>query len=273
MRDQRRHFHQQLEDLEQQIQDMGMAAEDLVERAVRAVSEDEARLCDEVSAGDDVVDGYYFAIERHILSVFALQTPVATDLRLLTAALHIHLHLERVADMAVNIAKMVKVSQDPPRNALVVQQVEEMGGQALKMLAAARDAFARRDVRLCRHLTVMDASIDHLNRGMLARILETSDVAMLRWGIGMHFIARDIERIGDHAVDIGEQISYIVTGRFVEFTDASHPGRWSTPRCWPGRRHPAPSPDLPTAPCRRPEPVHRNSPGGTQGAPGCPPVS
>ncbi|HEU5001402.1 MAG TPA: PhoU domain-containing protein [Actinomycetota bacterium] len=170
MRDQRRHFHQQLEDLEQQIQDMGMAAEDLVESAVRAVSEDEARLCDEVIAGDDVVDGYYFAIERQILSVFALQTPVA-----------------------------------------------------LKMLAAARDAFARRDVRLCRHLTVMDASIDHLNRGMLARILETSDVAMLRWGIGMHFIAREIERIGDHAVDIGEQVSYIVTGRFVEFTDASHP--------------------------------------------------
>ena len=223
MREPRRHFHQQLEDLEQQILDMGMAAEDEVDRAVRAVADDDAALCGEVIAGDDVVDAYYLAIERQILSVFALQTPVASDLRLLTAALHINLHLERVADMAVNIAKVVKIGHGLPRNALVVQQVEEMGGQALKMLAAARDAFARRDLCLCRRLTVMDTTIDRLNRGMLARILETSDIDMLRWGIGMHFIAREIERMGDHAVDIGEQVAYIITGQFVEFTDASHP--------------------------------------------------
>jgi phosphate transport system protein len=224
MREPRRHFHQQLERLETQVQDMGAAAGDLLDLAVRTIGGDDATLCDRVIAGDDVVDAYYLAVEQGVMDLFALQTPVAGDLRLLTALLHISLHLERIADLAVNIAKIVKVAWGLPRNRAVVEQLEEMGAVGLQMQAAAMDALARRDLALCRRLTVMDEPIDRLNRGMLNQVLEgAADRGMLEWGIAMHVVAREIERLGDHAVDIGEQVAYLVSGEFAEFTDASHP--------------------------------------------------
>ncbi len=203
---------------------MGVAAQDLFDLSLRALSDRDRGLCDKVVAGDDAVDAYYLDIERGIMDLFALQTPVASDLRLLTALLHVEVHLERVADMAVNIAKIVKVSCGLPSNARVVEHLEEMGGLALQMLAAAMDAFDRRDLTLCRRLTTMDDPIDRLNRGMLAEVLDgASDKAMLEWGIAMHVVSREIERVGDHAVDIGEQVAFLITGEFMEFTDASHP--------------------------------------------------
>ena len=224
MREPRRHFHDQLLELERSVQDMGVAAQNLFERSLTALLRRERALCDAVVAGDDVVDGLYAGLEQGIMDCFALQTPVASDLRLLTALLHIGLHLERVGDMAVNIAKIVKVSLGLPPEARVVEQLEEMGAVALRMLAAAMDALDRRDLALCRELTVMDETIDRLNRGMLNEVLDAADdKAMLEWGIAMHVVSREIERVGDHAVDIGEQVAFLITGEFVEFTDASHP--------------------------------------------------
>ena len=226
LREPRRHFHQQLQDLERLVQDMGVAVQDLFDLSMQALLGHDRAVCDRVIAGDDAVDAYYLRIESHIMDLFALQTPVASDLRLLTALLHIDLHLERVADMSVNIAKIVNVSWGLPTNAAVLQRLEEMGGLALQLLAAAMDAFERRDLELCYRLTSMDDTIDRLNRGMLARVLDASpDKALLEWGIGMHLVSREIERVGDHAVDIGEQVAFVITGEFVEFTDASHPER------------------------------------------------
>ena len=222
----RRHFHQQLHELERAVLDMGAVVQDLFDLAMQALLGHDRAVCDRVVAGDDAVDAYYLRIEREIMDLFALQTPVASDLRLLTALLHIDLHLERVADMSVNIAKIVNVSWGLPTNAKVLERLEEMGGVALRILAAAMDAFARRDLELCWRLTSMDDTIDRLNRGMLAEVLDASpDKALLEWGIGMHLVSREIERVGDHGVDIGEQVAFIVTGEFLEFTDASHPER------------------------------------------------
>ncbi|GAC1362705.1 MAG: phosphate signaling complex protein PhoU [Actinomycetota bacterium] len=224
MREQRWHFHQQLQDLELHIQDMSAAAQDLFDLSLRCIASDDPTLCQRVIDGDDLVDGYFMEIERGVMDLFALQTPVASDLRLLTVLLHVDLHLERVADMAVNIAKIVQRCWGLPRNTTVLEQLEEMGGLALRMQAAAMDAFARRDLELSRRLTVMDEAIDRLNRGMLNEVLEAaSDKAMLEWGVAMHVVSREIERVGDHAVDIGEQVAFLITGEFVEFTDASHP--------------------------------------------------
>jgi phosphate transport system protein len=222
----RRHFHQQLRELERAVLDMGAVVQDLFDLAMQALLGHDRAVCDRVVAGDDAVDAYYLRIEREIMDLFALQTPVASDLRLLTALLHIDLHLERVADMSVNIAKIVNVSWGLPTNAKVLERLEEMGGVALRILAAAMDAFARRDLELCWRLTSMDDTIDRLNRGMLAEVLDASpDKALLEWGIGMHLVSREIERVGDHGVDIGEQVAFIITGEFLEFTDASHPER------------------------------------------------
>lgn len=224
--DARRHFHLELQGLEVMVQSMGSAVQALLKTSLDALGGEESALAQKVIEGDEEVDAYYLGIEEKILELFALQTPVASDLRLLTALLHINLHLERVADMAVNIAKIVKLAVGLPRHPTVLKHLEEMGDIALKMLAAALDAFSRRDLQLCLKLPEMDDPIDNLNRGMLQEVLAISgsgDQSGLEWGIRMHVVSRQLERVGDHAVDIGEQVAFLITGEFREFTDASHP--------------------------------------------------
>jgi phosphate transport system protein len=224
MSEARHRFHEELLDLQDTVQRMGAEARSLFEKALQALASGDAQICEEVIRGDDVVDRLYLDVERRILNLFALQTPVASDLRLLTALLHINLHLERVADQAVNLAKIAKLSAGLPQIPKLLQQLEEMGAIALRMVAVAMDALARRDLDLARQLPEMDDPIDRLNRGMLQEVLAaTADRRLLEWGIRMHLVSRQIERIGDNAVDIGEQVAFLVTGEFQEFTDASHP--------------------------------------------------
>ena len=170
------------------------------------------------------MDQLYLDVERRILALFALQTPVASDLRLLTALLHINLHLERIADQAVNMAKITKLAHGLPPIPTVLQHLGEMGALALGMVGAAMAALARRDLELARKLPELDDPIDRLNRGMLGQVLAVSDDQQrLEWGIRMYVVSRQLERVGDNAVDIGEQVAFLVTGEFREFTDASHP--------------------------------------------------
>ncbi len=220
----RRRFHEQLAELESTIVRMGQASHDLFRRALDAVASGSPDDADLVIAGDDQVDAYYMEIERGVVELFALQGPVASDLRFLATLLHINLHLERVADMGVNVAKIVKAAHHLPANPTVLETLRHMGTIALEMLSVSMDAFSRRDVGLARELPAMDEPLDELNRGMLAEVLmESKGRPMLEWGIHMHVVSRQIERVGDHAVDIGEQVAYLVTGVFQEFTDASHP--------------------------------------------------
>jgi phosphate transport system protein len=220
----RRHFHEQLAQLESVIQRMGAASRALFQRALDAVASDSIADCDAAIAADDEVDAFYLEIERGVVELFALQGPVASDLRFLATLLHINLHLERVADMGVNVAKIVRASHGLPRNPTVLGHLKDMGVIALTMLSTAMVALERRDVHLARELPSMDEPLDQLNRGMLTEVLmESEGRGMLEWGINMHVVSRQIERVGDHAVDIGEQVAYLVTGAFQEFTDASHP--------------------------------------------------
>jgi len=224
MSEMRRRFHAELRALEDEVQQTGIQARLLLEKALQALVRDGTMISDEVIGGDDEVDTLYLDVERRILELFALQTPVASDLRLLTALLHINMHLERIADQAVNIAKITKLVDGLPRDPEVVRHLEEMGAVAVRMVETAMDALARRDLELACTLPKMDDPIDRLNRGMLQQVLEASDdKRMLEWGIRMHVVSRQIERIGDNAVDIGEQVAFVVTGEFREFTDASHP--------------------------------------------------
>jgi phosphate transport system protein len=224
MREVRRRFHEELGALEGEVQQTGAQAQLLLERALQALAHGDPAVCDEVIRGDDEVDKLYLDVERRILGLFALQTPVASDLRLLTVLLHINLHLERVGDQAVNMAKITKSADGLPPNPTVLQHLGEMGAIALRMVGAAMNALASRDLELARSLPEMDDPLDRLNRGMLQQVLEGSDdKRMLEWGIRMYVVSRQIERIGDNAVDIGEQVAFLVTGEFHEFTDASHP--------------------------------------------------
>jgi phosphate transport system protein len=220
----RRKFHEDLAGLEGELLRLGRLSESAVVRSMDALTRKDAALADQVVAADDVVDGTYLDIEQRILGLLATQTPVASDLRLISAIMHANLHLERVGDMAVNIAKITKATIDLPTNATVLSHLQEMADIAAKMLRTAMHAFARRDARLAQELPQMDDPIDHLNRGMYREVVAlAADPRELEWGVQMHMVARQLERVGDNAVDIGEQVAFLLTGEFREFTDASHP--------------------------------------------------
>jgi phosphate transport system protein len=220
----RKRFHDELAALEREVAAESEIAERALERSVDALVRRDNALADQVIAADDEVDERYLDIERRVLDLLAMQTPVAGDLRLVSAIMHINLHLERVGDMAVNIAKIVKATVDLPSDPTVLTHIEEMAVVSGKMLKTAIDAFLRRDLQLCLQLPRMDDPLDALNRGMYRQVVRlASDPRTLEWGIQMHMVARQLERVGDHAVDIGEQVGFLLTGEFREFTDASHP--------------------------------------------------
>ena len=220
----RRHFHEELETLELDVFGMGELADRALRDALRTLENDDLHLADRVIANDDELDNRYISLERRTLELLALQTPVAVDLRLISVILHTNLHLERVGDMAVNIAKIVKVVHGLPTNQSILTTLQEMGGIAGQMLRAAMDSFARRDLELAQKLPEMDDPVDRLNRGMYREVASCAwDPQMLEWAIRMMVVSRQLERIGDHAVDIAEQVAFLLTGEFKEFTDASHP--------------------------------------------------
>jgi phosphate transport system protein len=148
---------------------------------------------------------------------------VATDLRVVLAVLHDSIHLERIGDQSVTIAKLTKLAADlEPRHELV-DGLMEMGGRAEEMVRIALDSFTARDVERSRSLVDLDELIDRTNRRVADQVLALAgDPGSQEWGMRMVVVSRCIERIGDNAVDIGEQTAFVVTGEFHEFTDASH---------------------------------------------------
>ncbi|MEP7032441.1 MAG: phosphate signaling complex protein PhoU [Actinomycetota bacterium] len=222
----RRRFHEELEQLELDVLAMGELAEVAVGRSMDALIAHDDLLSKEVVDGDDEVDARYLSVEERTLQVLALQTPVASDLRLLSVILHTNLHLERIADMAVNIAKIAHSVSDLPSTQTILTHLREMGDIVRPMVRTAMEAFGRRDLDLCLRLPEMDDPVDRLNLGMYQEVAALAgDEAALNWGLRMLLVARQLERVGDHAVDIGEQVGFLLTGEFREFSDASHPFR------------------------------------------------
>ncbi|MEA2332124.1 MAG: phosphate transport system protein [Thermoleophilaceae bacterium] len=221
----RTHFQDELAKLEQQAMgglDMVVQA---LERALETVAQRDVELAAMVIADDDRIDGRYLEVHQGILSLLALQAPVAGDLRLVAALLHVMKNIERMGDQCVNMAKLVPLAgHEPPSDERVLADIQQMGDQARRQVVQCKQAFERRDTALALDLVRQDDQIDRLNRDVFHLALEIGDDADRReWAMHMTFIARCIERIGDNAVDIGEQTVFVVTGLFREFEDASHP--------------------------------------------------
>jgi phosphate transport system protein len=213
-----------LEQVEAQLQEMGQRVLSAVHGAIRALEERDEELASEVIAFDDEVDRYFLAIEHQIESLLALQTPVARDLRLLLAMLHINLLLERSADGCVTIAKLSRLVSDVDPDPALAETLAEMGQRAEEMLRVALDSFSQRDLAGAESLVELDELIDRANRRFVERLVDVmAEPDFREWGLRMVVVARTIERIGDRAVDIGEQTAYLLTAQFREFTDASHP--------------------------------------------------
>ncbi len=193
--------------------------------SLNSLAQRDSELADEVIAFDDDIDQQYFEIEKGIEALLARQTPVASDLRLVLALLHANLHLERMGDYCVTIAKLIKLVADVDPEQGLVDAFTDMGARAEGMIRVALDSFAARDVDGASSLVDLDELIDRANRRVVEQVLPlASDPERLEWGLRMITVSRCLERIGDHAVDIGEQTAYLVTGEFREFTDASHRG-------------------------------------------------
>lgn len=220
-------FQEELDQLQKLLQEEGALVLRSLRGAVNAVQENDHELADEVISFDDEVDRRYVEVEEGIQVLLARQTPVATDLRLVLAMLHINLHLERMADYCVTIAKLTKLAPAVDPAPRLLEGFEEMGSRAEEMIRVALDSFEQRDLAGAETLVDLDELIDRANRRVVEQILALgTDPEMREYGLRMVLVSRALERIGDHAVDIGEQTAYLLTGEFREFTDASHP----TPR-------------------------------------------
>ncbi len=213
-----------LDQLEAQLQEEGQRVLSAVRGALRALEERDVELAQEVIAFDDEIDSLFLNIEGGIQSLLALQGPVARDLRLLLAMLHINLLLERSADGCVTIAKLSQLVADADPDPALVAVLTDMGERAEEMIRVALDSFSERDLDGAESLVELDELIDRANRRFVERLVDVmAEPGLREWGLRMVVVARSIERIGDRAVDIGEQTAYLLTAQFREFTDASHP--------------------------------------------------
>ena len=219
----RHQFREDLRELERQtLGGLDMVTQQL-DRALESVSYQDIELAQMVVADDDRIDGRYLEVHQGILSLLARQAPVAGDLRIVAALLHILRCIERMGDQCVNIAKLVPLSgHESPKDKDILDAIERMGQLARAQVAEAQDAFASRNVDMARDLLRQDSEINRLNRQIFQRAVEVGDnVEMREWAMFMILVARCLERIGDNTVDIAEQVVFVVTGLFREFADAS----------------------------------------------------
>jgi phosphate transport system protein len=225
MTETRQAFRDELTRLEEQA----LGGLDLVvgalDRVMEAVEHQDIELATLVINDDDRIDGRYLEVHQGVLTLLARQAPVASDLRLVAAVLDVIRHVERMGDQCVNVAKLLPLAgHDAPADERMLAKIGEMGSQARTEVIQAKQCFARRDVALAEDLVRQDGCLNKLNREVFRLAIEIGEDPDTReWAMHMMLVARALERMGDNAVDIGEQTAFVVTGLFREFTDASHP--------------------------------------------------
>ncbi|MFZ0042623.1 MAG: phosphate signaling complex protein PhoU [Solirubrobacteraceae bacterium] len=225
MKETRHQFREDLKDLERQV----LGGLDLVtsqlDRALEAVSYQDVELAAMVVADDDRIDGRYLEVHQGILSLLARQAPVAGDLRIVAALLHVIRCIERMGDQCVNIAKLVPLSgHESPKDKDILDSVERMGELARSQVSQAKEALGSRNVDLARDLARQDEEINRLNRSIFRRAVDVGDdLDMREWAMFMILVARCLERIGDNTVDIAEQVVFVVTGLFREMDPTTVP--------------------------------------------------
>jgi phosphate transport system protein len=221
----RQEYQEELETLEASALDGLNLVSAALQRTLEAIEHQDVELAQIVVADDDRIDGRYLEVHQALITLLATQSPVATDLRLISALLHVLKSVERMGDQCVNICKVIPLTgNEPPSDEGMVKLILGMGSQTRALIAQAKRAFAERNVEMARDLVHQDDVVDDLNRECFRLALAIGDDADQReWAMTMLLAARAIERIADNAVDIGEQVAFVVTGLFREFEDASHP--------------------------------------------------
>ncbi len=210
----RQTFHHELTDLEQELIRMGALVEDQLRRAVRSLTEHDVILAHQVIRDDDRVDAMEMDIERRCLTLLALQQPLASDLRVVSTVLKIITDLERMADHASDIAKVtVRLNQEPLIKPLV--DIPEMARLTSSMVRLALNAYIHRSIEEALTMIRLDDDVDHLYARVFRELLEImrGQPEAVAQGTYLLFVANYIERVADHATNLGEWVIYMVTGR------------------------------------------------------------
>lgn len=222
----RQHFVDELERVETQALGGLDLVVDQLDRTMEAIQHQDVELAALVVASDDLIDGRYLEVHQGLLTLLALQAPVAGDLRVLAALLHAMKNIERMGDQCVNIAKTVPLTgHEPPRHPELIEMLVRMGKAARAEVLQSKAAFAGRDVEMAWDLVRADREVNKLNREIFQLAIAVGDDPEVReWATHMVMVGRAIERIGDNAVDIGEQTAFVVSGLFREFSEGDTGG-------------------------------------------------
>jgi phosphate transport system protein len=216
----RSHFHHELEQLSEAILEVADRAERMVGMAVEAVCRADLSLAEQVIDQDALIDRSYLDSHNRWVNLMARQQPMGGDLRLMSVLLHLNVTLERTGDQCVNIAKMAQVTDGLPRADRIVEQIREMGDLVRPMIRTAVHAFVHRDPDEARLLPAMDEPVDRINRNMYREVVACgNEPKLLEWATRMMMVSRALERIGDQAVDVAEQVVFLVTGDYQDFDE------------------------------------------------------
>lgn len=211
-----RHFDEELEALKERLLAMGGLAEERVREAVRGLTAREPDRLERVAKGDEPVNELHIEIDARCFRLLALHQPMAVDLRFIVAAVKINTDLERVGDLAVNIAEAgLRYLRHPPVKPLI--DIPRMGEIAQRMLRDALDAFVRRDVALARAVLAEDDTLDGLKTQIFRELLTymLQDASTIEGALDLILISRHLERIGDHATNVAEDVIFMVEARDV----------------------------------------------------------
>jgi phosphate transport system protein len=223
----RLHLRDEIRAIEKHALDGMAIVADQIDRTMRVIVDRDFAMADIVITDDDRIDGRFLEVHSEILSLIARQAPVATDLRLLAALLDVIRRMERMGDQCVNICKVLLLAPEAPEDDLqLTQRILDMARRARALALESARAFGARDVAAAERLCQVDDEIDTLNREVFQiAVALAADPSAREWAMWMTQVSRALERIGDNAVDIGEETAFVASGVYREFEDASHATR------------------------------------------------
>jgi phosphate transport system protein len=211
-----RHFEMEMQSLKNRLLSMGAMVEERVHQAVEALMERNAAAAERIVAGDQEVNELQIEVDDRCLKLLALQQPMASDLRLITAAMKINADLERIGDQAVNIAEnSLKLMNNAPLKPII--DLPRMAEIAEAMTRDSLDAFVRKDVALARSVLARDDEVDQL-KDHIFRVLLTymmADPGTIERALSLILVSRNLERIADHATNIAEDVIFVVEAKDV----------------------------------------------------------
>lgn len=220
MNDHNTQFHAELDALEQKVLGVVDRAEHMVEMAVKAVTGGDLELAAEVVQADTIIDATYFQVHQDWTRLMARFSPMGSDLRRMAVLLQLNITFERMGDQCVNIAKITQFNAGLPPSLRICDVIREMGDLVRPMIRTAIGAYLRKDLDEARLLPAMDEPVDRLNASIYQEAVAVSDdKKVLEWATKMILVARALERIGDQAVDFGEQTAYLITGERAGFDE------------------------------------------------------